>query len=306
MALTLSDIPDLALPGLRADFQAAYAAAADDSTAARLATVVDTTLPVQRYAFLGAPPAMREFLDERRPAGLAAYAVSVEDRTFESTIAVDRRAIEDDQLGLVRLRIREMAERVALHRAKLVVETLVQGTSRIGYDGKPLLATDHPTGTGAVSNLSSAGLESGALGDAIGRMMGWTDDGGDPLGIRPDVLLVPPSLQWIATELVESPVVVYRGSDGPYTDFANAFRGRLSVIVSPHVPAGQWYLVDSSRPMRPVILQQRSDVPVEFTALDGASGAEAAFHRDRYHYGVRARYGTGPGLWQTVLAGGRS
>lgn len=305
MALTLSDIPDLALPGLRADFQTAYVAASDASIIGRLATIVDTSLPSQRYAFLGAPPAMREFVDERRPAGLASHAVSIDDRIFEATLAIDRRAIEDDQLGLVRMRIREMAERVALHRTKLVVETLVGGTGRIGYDGKGLLAADHPGPSGTVANVSASGLTAAGLSGAIDAMMGWTDDAGEPLGIRPDVLLVSPSLQWTAAELVESPVVVYRGDDGPYTNFKNALQGRLEVIASPYVPMGQWYVLDTTRPMRSVILQQRSDVPVEFTALDGTSGAEAAFHRDRYHYGVRARYGTGPGLWQTVYAGGR-
>jgi phage major head subunit gpT-like protein len=52
-----------------------------------------------------------------------------------------------------------------------------------------------------------------------------------------------------------------------------------------------------------VILQQRSDVPVEFTALDAGSGSESAWFRDRFHYGVRARYNVGYGLWQTAFGG---
>jgi phage major head subunit gpT-like protein len=70
---------------------------------------------------------MREFLDERRASGLAANTVTIEDKTFESTIAVDRKAIEDDQLDLIRLRIRDLAYRVAGHRHQIVVESLAGG-----------------------------------------------------------------------------------------------------------------------------------------------------------------------------------
>jgi hypothetical protein len=55
--------------------------------------------------------------------------------------------------------------------------------------------------------------------------------------------------------------------------------------------------------MKSIILQQRSDVPVEFVALDSGSGSESAFIRDRYYYGARARYNVGYGLWQTVYGG---
>ena len=64
-----------------------------------------------------------------------------------------------------------------------------------------------------------------------------------------------------------------------------------------------WFLLDTKRPIRGVILQQRSDVPVEFAALEGAASGEAAFMRDRYFCGVRGRYNVGYGLWQTAFGG---
>ena len=35
---------------------------------------------------------------------------------------------------------------------------------------------------------------------------------------------------------------------------------------------GSWFLLDTKRPIKGVILQQRTDVPVDFTALEGNSG----------------------------------
>jgi phage major head subunit gpT-like protein len=140
-------------------------------------------------------------------------------------------------------------------------------------------------------------------------MMQLPDDSGTPLGIVPDTLVVGPQTMWDAIELVESPVVVYKGTGSTGTsptDYTNAFRGRLRLIVSPYITGAQsaaWFLLDTKRPIKGVIMQQRSDVPVEFTAVEQTSGSESAFMRDRYFYGVRARYNVGYGLWQAAYGG---
>jgi phage major head subunit gpT-like protein len=305
MPLTKSDIPDLLLPGLKAEFAQAYRNEIDLSVADTIATVINTTLPVQRYSWLGAVPAMREFIDERRPSGMSAHTVTIEDKTFESTIAVDRKAIEDDQLDLIRLRIRDLAFRVSAHRQQIVVDALAGGFTGVGYDGEALFSTAHPTfGANTHGNRTTDALSAAALAAGIEKMMTVPDDTGTPLGVMPDTLVVGPKLQWQATELIDSPVVVYKGNSADTaasTPYKNALQGRLKLVVSPFLTGASddyWFLLDTKRPIKSVILQQRSDVPVEFSALDKASGAEAAFMRDRFYYGVRARYNVGYGLWQ--------
>lgn len=309
MALTKSDIPDLLIPGLKAEFAEAYRSELDQSTADRIATIINTTMPSQKYAWLGSVPPMREFLDERKPSGLASYSVTIEDKVFEASLAVDRRAIEDDQLDMVRMKVRDLAFRVAAHRQQMVVEALAGGSNGIGYDGQPLLSISHPVMGGTSSNKTTSALDSGTLAAAINAMMVVPDDQGTPLGIVPDTLLVGPKLQWAALELVESPVVVYKGNStdtAGASSYANAFRGRLNVVVSPFLRDSSddyWFLLDTKRPIKSIILQQRSDVPVEFTALDDPNASESAWMRDRFYYGVRGRYNVGYGLWQTVYGG---
>ncbi|MDX2064712.1 MAG: Mu-like prophage major head subunit gpT family protein [Fimbriimonadaceae bacterium] len=309
MPVTTSDISALVLPGLRAEFALAYRNALDDNLADRIATVINTTLPNQTYAWLSAAPPMREFIDERRLQGLTQNALSIQDKTFESTIAVDRRALEDDQMDLIRMRVRDLAARVASHRHQLVVEALLAGNTAVGPDGVAHFAETHPGFSGNQRNITTDLLTQPVLADAMAEMMEVSDDSGVPLGIVPDTLLVGPQNYWNAIELVESPVVVYRGNDtdtAPSTPYQNAAQGRLTVAVSPFIRGGQaaaWFLLDTKRPMRSIILQQRSDVPVEFVAMDSGNASESAFLRDRYLYGVRGRYNVGLGLWQTAYAG---
>jgi phage major head subunit gpT-like protein len=295
MSTTRTDIQDLILPGLKAEFSLAYRNEILSDTIGQFVTVINTTQPSQRYPLMDPAPMMREFLDERRPSGLSVHSMSIEDKVFESTISVDRRAIEDDQLDLIRLRVRELANRVAHHRHQMVVQLLLNGTETVGYDGAPLLSASHAIRGASFSNLSQSQLGDYSLKQATSQMMSIPDTEGVPLGIVPDVLLVGPMNMWTALQLVESDTSMTANG------VSNVFKGRLKVIVSPFIAGNQWYLLDTKRPMRSVILQQRSDVPVEFSAMDRSTGSESAFMRDRYFYGVRARYNVGPGLWQTVF-----
>lgn len=56
-----------------------------------------------------------------------------------------------------------------------------------------------------------------------------------------------------------------------------------------------WFLLDLSRPIKPVILQRRKQP--EFVAMDRADSPEA-FMRRQYMYGVDDRKNVGFGLWQ--------
>lgn len=307
MPIVRSDILPLLEAGLRTDFLRAYQQMNEDSIAARIATVVQTTLPTQKYGWLGSVPLMREFEDERLPAGLRAYNYSISDTVWESSISVDRRALEDDQYDMIRLRVQDMAREAVRHRDQTVVEKLIQGTiNGVGYDGKLLFDTTHEEGdSGVQSNLMNGSLSSDNLQEATSSMMQVKNDRGVPMGIIPDTLLVGPKLKWIAMELLESAIVVKVDGVNQSTPYKNVLQGKLQLVVSPYITGShqnKWFLLDTSRAMRAVILQERRDVPIEFAALD-SPGSDNLFLRDRVLYGVRARYGSGYGLWQTAFVG---
>ncbi len=127
-------------------------------------------------------------------------------------------------------------------------------------------------------------------------MMKFKDDRGRFIGAMPDLLVVPPDLQWTAMELLES---TYWPEEGATTErmASNVLKGKLDLIVSPYLTdPDNWFVLSTKGVVKPIILQSRT--PIEFAALEADS--ESGFMRDQYVYGVRARYNAGYGLWQTA------
>jgi len=59
-----------------------------------------------------------------------------------------------------------------------------------------------------------------------------------------------------------------------------------------------WYLLDTSRPLKPLILQMRKDY--EFKAMTNTDD-ESVFMRDEFRYGIDARLNVGFGFWQMAF-----
>lgn len=63
-------------------------------------------------------------------------------------------------------------------------------------------------------------------------------------------------------------------------------------------PGPAWYLLNTKRPIRPIIFQKRK--PYELTRLDRPED-ENVFNRNSYLYGVQTRVNVGYGLWQLAI-----
>lgn len=295
MPLTRSDVPNLLEDGLKTVFFEAFDATAGDYE--RVATVVPSESDEESYPWLGAVPKMREFADERMPLGLTEHNYTIRNRTWESSVAIERAAIEDDKYGQIKLRIQSLARETKRHLDEIVFALLAGGFAARCYDGQYFFDTDHSSGdSGAQSNKGTSALDAAALQTAITAMMRYKDDRGKYLGVVPDLLVVPPDMQWTAMELLES---TYWPEEGSTTARMadNVLKGKLDLLVSPYLEdVNNWYVLSTRGIIKPLILQSRT--PVEFSALEGDS--ESGFMRDQYIYGVRARYNAGYGLWQTA------
>lgn len=292
MPLTNSDMPNLLEDGLKTVFFEALDGSIGDYE--RVATIVGSSSDEENYPWLGAVPGMREFKDERMPLGLLEHDYTIKNKTWESSIAIERSAIEDDKYGQIKLRVQSLARESKRHIDELIFTLLKNGFASNCYDGQYFFDTDHSEGdSGTQSNKGTSALDATSLQAAITAMMKYKDDRGKLLGITPDLLVVPPDLQWTAMELLES--TYWPGSQANHKMAANVLKGKLDLLVSPYLTdSNDWFVLSTKGIVKPIILQNR--VPVEFSALEGNS--ESGFMRDQYIYGVRARYNVGYGLWQ--------
>ncbi len=269
-----------------------------------LATHIVSTSDQETYKWLGTVPQVREWGTGRLAKGLRSERYSIENLKYEATLEVDRDEISDDQTGQIKLRIGELAQRAATHKDYLISQLLVDGETagNNSYDGVTFFGTTHESGaSGQQSNLltfDAADPDSAtvdefkeALKAAISQMLGLKDDQGEPMVISTSglVCVVPAPLLFTATEAINASVIDNEN---------NALQGIARVISLPWLAdQAKWYLAKTDGVVRPFIFQDRE--PIEFNAL--AEDSDEGFRREKFLYGVRARYRMAYGYWQFAL-----
>lgn len=267
-----------------------------------LSTRILSNSDSETYKWLGSVPRMREWGTGRVARGVGTEVYSVENLKYESTLEVDRDEISDDKTGQIRIRIAELAERAATHKDYLIAQLLANGETAgfNSYDGVSFFHDAHVSGaSGAQDNkLTAEALDPDnptaeefkiSLKAAIGAMMAFKDDQSDPMAISATGLacVVPTSLYITALEAVSATV----GS-------ANVLQGAARIIAFPWLnDIRKWYLLKTDGVVRPFIFQDRE--PVEFTAL--TEDSDEGFRREKFLYGVRARYRLAYGYWQYAV-----
>jgi phage major head subunit gpT-like protein len=333
MGVVSSDIPLLIQAGLKTIFMEEVKAVPPSYE--KICTVVPTTLETQNYGWLGSPPSIREFIDERVGKGIAEYGYSLKDKTWEATIAVDKRAIENDQYGQIMLRVRQLARSMITgvnKRAWTILREAGADPTSAGYLGggySPDTYNDSGVLTGTVRFASAAhvyrgnaevpGSQSNLNGTAVmtstliwtgySNMISLQDDRGEIMGDNaPTLLITAPAGAETASQLLSGGMIVPAAN----TSFINTVpKLGLDLEICPYWASDgitssgnhhNWMLANTSGIVKPLILQVFTPAAngelFEFSALEGTS--ENGFMRDKYYYGIRGRWEIGYGNWQTI------
>jgi len=269
-----------------------------------LSTRIDSNSDAETYRWLGTTPKMREWGTGRLAKGMRTESYSVKNLKYEATLEVDRDEIADDQTGQIRIRIAELAQRAATHKDFLIAQLLINGESAgfESYDAVPFFSATHVSGeSGAqTNNLTYDATATDdpttdefkqALKQAIQSMLAFKDDQGEPMptGASGLACVVPPTMFFTATEAINATVV---------NNTSNVLEGVARVIAFPWLTdASKWYLLKTDGVVRPFIFQDRE--PIEFNAL--TENSESGFKREKFLYGVRARYRLAYGYWQFAI-----
>ncbi len=282
-----------AFVALKTLFNNAFAAA--PSTWDKIAMKVPSSTGSNLYAWLSAFPKMRRWVGEKHVKNLQAYSYSVVNEDWEATVAVNRNHIEDDQLGIYQPQAQMAGFSAKQLPDEIVYELVNNGFTALCYDGQYFFDVDHPVAGGSVSNVSTKALSAATLanaqasyGAARTAMRRFKDEDGRPINISPTVLLVPPALEDTARALL----TVDRLEDGK----PNPYKGTAELVVESRLTSDTaWFLLDTSKPVRPFIYQERK-APVFVQQTDPE--ADDVFSRKEYKFGAEARAAGGYGFWQ--------
>lgn len=250
---------------------------------------------VVEYDFLNSFDEMREWVGERKIANMAAESFTIANVKYESSMTVDRVDAESDSLGLYAPKVAGMVGAYYRKRRSLIAGLLTGGATagNNSYDGVSFFNNAHPhDGTGADQDNYDAGTAlTGANFDAaVLKMSEWTDHRGNPLGISPTHLIIGPKLRATARNLFQVGTAYETDKAGD-----NPWFGAVTIIVEPYITTQSWFLIDASKSLKPLILQDGDDL--ELSSLNSVED-EFVIMNDKFFYGTRARFGVGYGMWQ--------
>lgn len=276
---------------LRTEFNRAFAAA--PTQWAQVAMRAPSTGAQNDYTWLSEFPKMRRWVGDKNVKNLEGFSYTVVNEDWETTVEVDRNHIEDDTLGIYAPQAQSAGFAAAQFPDELVF-SLFNFTGK-GFDGLAFFSTAHKVKGASVSNKGTAALSVATQAAAIasygaGRtaMRKFKDDEGRSLNVIPDTLVVPPALEDIGNALLMSE----RLDDGK----ANPYKGTAQLLVVPDLATDtEWYLLDTKKPVKPFIYQERK-APVFVQQTDPQ--ADDVFMRRKFKYGAEARAAGGYGFWQ--------
>ena len=265
----------------------------------KVAMEVPSNTKAMNYGWMGKTTRFREWLGDRVIQNLKSHSYTIENKSFENTIGVDRDDIEDDNVGVYSPLFQTLGHDAAFHPDELIFDLLKSGFTENCYDGQYFFDTDHPVldANGAeqsVSNMQAGsatpwflldtrkpikplifqkrrnyefvakddptddnvfkkkellygvdgrgaagfGLWQMAFGSkddldatnyqaARAAMMSFKGDNGKPLNVMPNLLVVPPSLEGAAKEILEAE----RLANGA----TNTYRNTAELLVVPYL-----------------------------------------------------------------------
>jgi len=272
--------------GLKTNYNKAFDKA--ETNWQKVATEIPSMTAAETYAWLGRMPRLREWIGDRQIQNLSQGDYTIRNKDFELTISVDRNEIEDDSYGIYKPVAEDMGESAKQYPDELVFGALKDGFTEKCYDGKPFFSTSHKVGKKDTSNKGTKKLSVDSYGAARAQMMGLKDEHGKTLNVKPNLLVVPPALEGIARKILMADEI-----DGS----TNIYKDTAELLVEPQLAGADdaWYLLDTRRPLKPLIFQNRKKPQfVEKTALTD----DNVFMGKKFLFGVDARGNSGYGFWQ--------
>jgi phage major head subunit gpT-like protein len=297
-----------AMYGFQTFFDTVFAQFPDPVAA--LAMEVNSNAGSEEYDWFGDIPGMQEWVGDRALGNLRSDMMRIGNFPFASGVKIKKWDILDDKLGKIAPRISTLAEKAAMTPAYMLGLALLKGHTAVSptelrdevcdgnaYDGLSFFNAAHFHEEGSsytYSNVGTAALAQDSYNAARVIMKSYKgNDGKFSLRINPQTLIVGPTLERTAIEIVRGSI----RSDGETSSVGidNAMRNTADVLVIDAFTgsyADYWCLADLTKSLKPLIFQVRD--PVTTSAATNPDNIQA-FMRADYLFGAEARWGFGYG-----------
>ncbi|MDQ3562855.1 MAG: Mu-like prophage major head subunit gpT family protein [Pseudomonadota bacterium] len=264
----------------------------------------------ENYKWLGQAPAMREWIGGRQAKGFRENGMVIANKKYESTLEVPVDWLRRDKTGQIMVRIDEQSERANAHWAKLLNQLVLDGESKVCYDGQFFFDTDHSEGDSgtqdndiAVDVTTTTAPTTGEMETAIlkgvQQIIGFKDDQGEPMNENAQkfLVMVPVPFMSAAAAALGSSIIVDASTSRSNTILTlSSMAGfQIALAVNPRLT---WttklavFRADGS--VAPFIRQEEEGITVDAIA----EGSEEEFKNDRHLYGIKAIRNVGYGYWQ--------
>lgn len=260
-------------------------------------------------AFLDRLPMMREWRGNRVINNPMAHSRTITAKVYEHTYGMSKWDIIDENLGLFSMATQMQGQAVAKQPDQLNWEFLQIAASSLalGYDNKPVFATDHPLlggvegaiPVGAPATQSNLAVSTALTYDNYvaqrAKMRALVGADGAPMMVTPTHIMVPPQLEGTAKLILEADFLA--GVQGVNTaPQSNTFKGTCQIIVNPWASLwpNNWWLLDLGNPVKPFV--DYTLTAPSFTPLQSPSDPNV-FMAAQFLFGVESRKAASESVW---------
>lgn len=245
-------------------------------------------------------PMMREWVGPRVIHDIAARAHTMTAKDYELTMGIPVNTVNDDQWGLYSGAPMDLGLQSAKNPGKLIADKLIANPT--GFDGVSFFNDAHPVNfdqgaggpLGTYDNSFALALTPENLGIVIATMLAYKGADGEEMGVGEEgvLLVVPPALKWRALEITQSEnlasFVMGNTTAGNVGTSTNVYKGAASVLCIPklNVDPTRWYVMDVSRPIKPLIYWERQAPNFVYR---GMATDPVVFDQKKYIFGVDGR-----------------
>lgn len=219
---------------------------------------------------------------------------------WELTVWISSDAIDDDRTNTLRTKVASAGSNFNRHINQQVFSALNLGdTTTYGtcYNGKTLFNNAHVDKGAAYQtgqdNLYALALDNTNFNTVYVAHSMLRDDQGEIAGMSPDLLVVSPANMVAAAQITNNA----NAADTANREI-NPYQGSIRFISVPWLDSSAWYLVDSSLPVKPIILAMR-----KAPALQSAWFDPEATDGGRFYFKFYARYHVTYGDWRLAIQG---